>query len=62
MDRFIVITDVADDESVLLLKSNMDRFIERTDDISAQVYHLLKSNMDRLIVNDKSRFRYYVSF
>ena len=27
MDRFIVIADVADDESVLPLKSNMDRFI-----------------------------------
>ena len=27
MDRFIVIADVADDESVLHLKSNMDRFI-----------------------------------
>ena len=28
MDRFIVIADVADDESVLHLKSNMDRFID----------------------------------
>ena len=28
MDRFIVIADVAEDESVLRLKSNMDRFIE----------------------------------
>ena len=27
MDRFIVIADVAGDESVLRLKSNMDRFI-----------------------------------
>ena len=27
MDRFIVIADVAEDESVLRLKSNMDRFI-----------------------------------
>ena len=27
MDRFIVIADVAEDESVLHLKSNMDRFI-----------------------------------
>ena len=27
MDRFIVIADVAEDESILRLKSNMDRFI-----------------------------------
>ena len=36
MDRFIVIADVADDESVLLLKSNMDRFIGTVWDFSEQ--------------------------
>ena len=51
MDRFIVIADVADDESVLHLKSNMDRFIVLANYNTEKGTTYLKSNMDRFIAD-----------
>ena len=60
MDRFIVIADVADDESVLHLKSNMDRFIAMAKTFTSTHELNLKSNMDRFI--DKAAVMYIWQF